>query len=286
MQVIIATAIIYILCLALPERIPPLRLLQAVLYVDGAYLVVSAALSVPISYLDLTLRIPTANRELDIFGTEFERCMADNSMFYWLLRGDIKFFLYNDVWKPQDWANWFFDNYDYVLIIPFIFIFAITLRPARKIRLILICVFAAIGYIAAVESTNFVKGRLGRLMATQDTKCKFGYLDQVTTKYAPDLIARQIAYKINNDSLKANQFFAPLVVRDTTFLLASQIKTQCGANLASSRDRFLRCVRQAYCTENNAYWVAMRRINYRLHLIVYDKDDALQYQQLFTPGIA
>src|ERR1035437_2588913 len=62
-QLLIAIPIIYILCLALPERIPLLTLMQAVFYVDGAYILILAVTSIPISYLDLTLHIPTANRE-------------------------------------------------------------------------------------------------------------------------------------------------------------------------------------------------------------------------------
>lgn len=72
-QLIIAISIIYVLCLVLPERVPLLRIIQAALYVDGAFLIVEAALSIPISYLAQI--VPSENRELDIFANEYGRCL-------------------------------------------------------------------------------------------------------------------------------------------------------------------------------------------------------------------
>jgi hypothetical protein len=147
-QFFVAVPIIYAFCLTLPDRIPFFRIVQAALYADGAFVLVEHAVTILASHLHLTLRIPAGNRELDLFDTEFERCVADNSILYWLLRGDIKFYLYNDVWKPQNWANWFFENYSYLVAIPFVFIFALMLRPVRKISLILICLVSMIAFVA------------------------------------------------------------------------------------------------------------------------------------------
>jgi hypothetical protein len=156
MQLLIAIPIIYILCLALPEKIPLSNMLQAVFYVDGAFILILAVASIPISYLDFTLHIPTANRELDIFATEYERCLAHHSILYRLIRGEIQFFLYVDRWKPQDWVNWLFDNYHYVLVAPFLPVFAFMLRPKRKISPVLVCFFTAIAYVVSVEGADFI----------------------------------------------------------------------------------------------------------------------------------
>ena len=99
-QLTVAITIVYVVCLALPDRIPLFRLIQAALYVDGVYIVTFAVVSIPISYLSLI--VPSENRELDIFATEYEHCLSHNSILYWLLRGDLKYFLYSDVWKPGD----------------------------------------------------------------------------------------------------------------------------------------------------------------------------------------
>jgi hypothetical protein len=280
-QVPVAIAMIYILCLTLPERIPLLTVTQAVLYVDAAFLFILAIVSIPISYLDFTLGIPAANRELDLFATEQERCLSDNSIFFWLIRGDIKWFLYADRWKPQDWANWLFDNYIYVVILPFLPIFALTLRPKRKISLLLICVFTAIAFVTTVAGLDFIKGRLLSQIAIKDSKCRIASLDQVINKYAPNLIARQIAYKLNNESLKAYAFFAPLSVLGTDFVFVSKLKPDTNPSWKDIVQYPLK-VRQSYCSDS-VYWVAARRINYGLLVLVNDHDDKSLHRQQFAP---
>jgi hypothetical protein len=168
-------------------------------------------------------------------------------------------------------------------MIPFLFVFASMLRPTRKISFISICLFTAVAFAVVQEGTDFAKRRLGFLMAVQDTKCTFGFLDQVTKNYAPNLIAKHIAYKINNDALKSHTYFAPLVVAtnaENVFLLSTKLKVELTWQLQS---QFLSLVRQSYCSDSNPYWVAARRINYRVFFLVYDRDDAVRYQQLITP---
>ena len=148
-KLVIAVAIIYLLTRALPDRVTLSRLLQAALYVGGAYVLAEALLSIPVSSLSLV--VPSENREIDVFATERERCLAHSSALYWLLRGDMKFFLYSDAWKPADWTNWLLDNYYHVLFVPFLFIFALTLGPARKVSFVFVCFFTAVAFVTAVE---------------------------------------------------------------------------------------------------------------------------------------
>ena len=280
-EISIATIITYVLCLALPDRIPLLRLIQAMLYVGGAFIVVNCAVYVPLSYLHLTLRVPTANSEVDVLATEYERCLSDNSMLHWLVRGDLKFLLYNDVWRPQDWANWFFYHYNYVLFIPFILIFALTLRPGRKLSFILICLFTAIAWATAVESSKFIKRQLTDLIVVRETKCTFGFLDQVTTKYAPDFVARQLTYKINNDLKSSSPILSSFVLHGTSFVMRFRLKS--GVNQWQAVAHVPQIFRQSYCSDSELYWVAVRRINYNLLLDIYDSDDTWLHQQQFTP---
>ena len=243
---------------------------------------IAATVSVPISYLDLVLRIPTANRELDILGTEYERCLAHNSLLYWLMRGDLKFFLYSDAWKPQDWANWLFDNFNYVVVIPFIPVFALMLRPTRKISFVLICIFTAIAFVVAVESVAFAKRRLGFVMAVQDRKCTFGFIDQVTKNYALNLIARQLTYKINDDFLKTNALIVPLFVDGTNFVLAAKFKPHVTSTW--HMEAWLPSMAREVIVRIQPYWTVARRINYGLLVVMYDKDDTLLQRRHITPN--
>ena len=280
LQVFVAVTIIYVLCLALPDRVPFLRLVQAVLYTDGLYLIVTAAVSIPVSYL--TLVVPSANREIDIFATEYEHCLAHNSIFYWLLRGDLKYYLYNDMWKPADWVNWFLDHYDYALIIPFVFIFVLMLRPARKTSFVFIFLFTAAAYVIVVEGDNFIKRKLGFWLAVDDTQCTLGHLDPIVKNYAPTLVARQIAYKINNTSRMSNTYFAPVTSNGVDLVQIGILKPTAEPNwqLFSTISSV---IHQAYCSDSNPYWVAARRINSRLIHGTYDHNNKLLYQQIETP---
>lgn len=277
-QFIIALTIIYVLCLCLPNRPSLLRLIQAALYVDGVFIVCLAAISIPISYLDMTLNIPTADHVLDIFATEYERCLSDHSTAYWLLRGDLQFFLYSDIWKAKTWVNWLLANYLYVLILPFLGVFASILRAPTRRDFILICIITGIAFISANECTDFIKRRLSFELAARDTKCRFGYLDQVVSRYSSNLIAQQVAYKINNDSLRSNQFFAPLSSSGKDLVLNAGLKS----NITPSREVFTKlasAIRQAYCADN-AYWRAARRINSVLFVNVHGQGGALLDQQV------
>src|SRR5262245_38515278 len=58
---------------------------------------------------------------------------------------------------------------------------------------------------------KFRGDRLHSLLAARDKCTPEFYFDQVTNKYAPDLVARQIAFKIDNVSQKDDIFFHPLL---------------------------------------------------------------------------
>jgi hypothetical protein len=279
-KLLIVVAIIYLLTRALPDRMSLSRLLQAALYVGGAYIIVEALLSIPVSYLSLI--VPVESREVDIFETERERCLAHNSLPYWLLRGDMKFFLYSDAWRPADWAHWFLDNYYHVLAVPFLFMFARMLGPARKVSFTFVCLFAAVAFVIAQEGVEYSKQQLGVALAQKDRKCVISYLDQITKHYAPSLIARQISYHINNQTLKADHtLFTPVVVFGTDLALTAKFKPGVEPTWPVMA-RLPQLARQAYCSDGDIYWITARRINYRL-LFIVQKDDTVLHKQLITP---
>lgn len=186
------------------------------------------------------------------------------------------------MWKPADWANWLFDNYDYVLFIPFVFIFVLMLRPGRKTSFLFICLFTALAYVAVVEGNNFLKRKLGFWLAVQDTKCTLGHLDPIIKNYAPSLVARQIAYKINNTSRMSHTFFAPITSNGVDLVQIATLKPTAEPNwqLFSTISAV---IHQSYCSESNPYWVAARRINSRLIHGTYDHNNKLLYQQIESP---
>jgi len=281
-QFVVFIPIIYTLYFILRERIPFYRLVQAALYADGVYLIIAALAAIPVYYFDFTFGIAAGNREqLDVFATEYEHCLAKNSYLYSLLRGHIQYYLYSDVWKPQ-WATWFLDYYPYLLAIPFLLIFVRMLRLARKISVVLICVVTAMAFIAVEEGRKFAVSQISFLLAVRDTECTFGFIDQVTKNYAPELIARQLAYKIHNQSRVSQTVsrFPSMVVHGKDLILAVKLRPGNSRQMATAVSSNMR---QSYCSDNDPYWVAVRRINYNLLLVMHDSDDSLLPQVQFTP---
>jgi hypothetical protein len=276
-QFLVAIIFIYALCLTLPDRIPFFRLVQGALYTVGAYLLAASLAAIPVSYLVLTLTMPATGRELDVLATEYQRCLAGNSILYWLFNGEFKFYLSS---KPQDWENWFLENYYYLLAIPFVFIFALMLRPVRKISFVLIGIVTAITFVVVDQGISWARQQFSSLLAPRD-KCTNEFLVQVTNKYAPDLVARQIAYKIDNVSQKDDILFSSLAVHGTNLVLQVKLKPDVNTPQLAS-DTPLLIWRHYYCSDD-LYLLALRRINYNLLVAMYDNDGTLLQQQQFTP---
>jgi hypothetical protein len=273
-QFLVTMITIYALCLVLPDRIPFFRLVQAALYAVGAYLLVISVAALAVAFLD---RAPS--RDEDVIVTLHEKCLADNSNLYWLLRGDLKFYLSSDRWRPE---NWFLENYRYLLAIPFVFIFALMLRPVRKISFALICIVAAITFVAVDKGMDFARRQSASLLMARD-KCTAEFLlDQAISKYAPDRIARQLTHKFTNDVLKSSYtYFSSLAVHGTSLVMPFKLNP--GVDKSRVLEQVSSTIRQLYCTDNEFYWFAIRRINYNLLLVMYDSDDTLLDQKRFTP---
>jgi hypothetical protein len=134
-------------------------------------------------------------------------------------------------------------------------------------------------FVTTVAGLNFIKARFNSLIWIKDTNARLAL--QVISKYAPNLIAEQIAYKIKNDALKsANTYFSSMAVHGTSLVMP--LKLNAGVDKWRVRGQVRPIVRQVYCNNEN-YWVAVRRINYNLLLVMYDYDYTLLDQHQFTP---
>jgi len=137
-------------------------------------------------------------------------------------------------------------------------------------------------FIAVEEGRKFAVSQISFLLAVRDTECTFGFIDQVTKNYAPELIARQLAYKIHNQSRVSQTVsrFPSMVVHGKDLILAVKLRPGNSWQMATAVSSNMR---QSYCSDNDPYWVAVRRINYNLLLVMHDSDDSLLPQVQFTP---
>ena len=135
------------------------------------------------------------------------------------------------------WANWFLDNYQYAVCDAVHIRLCIYVAASAQVEVsIFICLFTAVAFIFVGEGAEFVKRRSRFWLAVQDTKCTFGHLDNVIKNYAPNLIARQIAYKINNNSLNVPPIFCATNCARHGSCPRDQIKAKRRTNLAGDRE--------------------------------------------------
>jgi hypothetical protein len=107
-QIFLALPILYCVALLTRTHIPFRGLTQAVLYVDAVYLLTTSVISIAVAALTNQI----GARELDIFGSEYERCLASESTVYWLLRGDLSFFA-RPLLMESEYLTLFKDNLMY-----------------------------------------------------------------------------------------------------------------------------------------------------------------------------
>lgn len=268
-QIAIGFVIIYALVAILGFRSRWLELVQAVLYIDAAYILTLAAISLPLVYLDALIHVPPLPKEVDIFGTEFEVCLTSESWIYWILRGDLQFAIFNDLWKPNDWYRWGIVNRHYFLIVPFLFIFATMLRARVAINSVAVIVVAALAYAVAVESTDFALKGLYRNIADA-SPCNEKSLATVLQKYSPAMIAKQLEFKLNN-SLNAEMSEARpggwLQLYEKSFVVRGKLRRDDAQDpkwVAVDTENLFRTL---YCSDD-AHWRAMRSIEYPLIVMI------------------
>jgi hypothetical protein len=144
LQIGLAVPILYGLNFASRQRLRISGLAQGILYVDGVFIVVLALFQVALAYL--SFRGALDRGELDIVGTELERCLSRSSYVYWLIRGDLQFFNH----QPADtaWVDVVREYASYVLIVPFGVIFAKLMKARYGASLQLNILFALLTYLA------------------------------------------------------------------------------------------------------------------------------------------
>jgi hypothetical protein len=214
-ELIIGTAVLFVLSRTLSARPSLSALVQSVLYVDAVFLLVFALTNIPVSYLNFALTVPSGQRELDIFETVHEVCVARHSFLYWLVRGDTQWYLHHgDLWKPGGVSLGAITNY--LVAVPFLFTFAVMItakcQPKRQIISIFALVaFGAIAFAVARESVHYVKNKALSFLVRSTIECDTDvYADEVLASYSSSLIVRQALYIINNNVQKHYPVLPPL----------------------------------------------------------------------------
>jgi hypothetical protein len=256
-----------------------------VLYVDAAFLLCGAILGIPYTYLDYTITAPIGTREVDLFGSELEKCLSENSFTYWLVRGDLQFFMYSDKWRPQHWTTWLLNNSFYVTVIPFLFLFAHMMRSKYRVNFFVGVASAGLGFAAAVEAYYRTEHSLTSGIA-RNSNCYQTSLQNVIQKHPVETIANQLAFKLNNSlerHLGQNSMIPLFALQGNEFAYNEKLsRKRSQLNELKFKFEVWKKFQGFYCGQHG-YWGAMRKINYPLLVTVVDSEDRIVYRNRFFP---
>jgi uncharacterized membrane protein YfbV (UPF0208 family) len=291
-QLAFGILVLFLLLRVTRNRIPFDGLLQAVLYVDAVYLLFDALLTIPTWYLNYVLHAPAGGREVDLFVTEFEKCLSTTSLPFWLIRGDVQFFMRDDNW--QGWIQAVIEHKRYIVAIPFLILFALMVRAKYGSNFLVATIAAGIAFVSANEGFDWIDSK-ARTALANTTNCESTYVRTLLDKYSADRIAKQLQFKLNN-SLKqtfpnVNQTFwlegsdyivgfkadtaQSLNYMDHTVGLKLRLQNAAQSSDPAFQQRlFWLFFRSTYCS-SHPYWIAVREIRYNLAAFVFHQDRAI-----------
>jgi hypothetical protein len=254
-------------------------LIQAVLYVDGVYLLIDAVVAFPVAYLDYSLQTVAGPKEIDLFVSELEKCLADKSVVYGLIRGDLQFFVYDNKW--QSWAQQLLIQRKYITAIPFLVIFARMIRKKYKSNFIISVIAAGIGFVFANEAYGWAEFKVRQALADK-TNCGTTYVQTLLAKHASELIAKQLESKLQKFFSEEFSKAANIPKANVVFWLEGKGKEYVFA-IKSANDKAdvrelsaagSQYIQSLYCSRN-PYWDAMRGIGYSLTGLVFHQDQTI-----------
>jgi hypothetical protein len=264
-QVALGTLVSFLLLRITCNRVTIAGVLQTVLYVDAVYLLFDALLTIPTWYLNYSLHVPTDGREVDLFTTEFENCLSTQSFAFWLIRGDLQFFMYDDKW--HSWVQFFIDNRHYITVLPFLFLFAHMVRKKYGTNFFVAAFAAGIAFASATEGFDLVESK-ARAAIASNTNCEGKYVQSLLSKYSAERIAKQLEFKLGS-ALKHNfpNVTQTFWVEGNEYVIALKAGDHV-ANITQLSGIASQFFRSAYCGPH-PYWIAVRGMKYSLAAFVF-----------------
>jgi hypothetical protein len=270
-QLAVGSLIVFFLLPITRNRVPFGALLQIILYVDAVYLLFDALVTIPFGYLNYVLHAPAASKEIDLFATEFEKCLSTDSVAYWLIRGgDLQYFMYDD--SRDSWAQVFLQYRRYITAIPFLFLFAQMVRRKYGSNFWVAVIAAGVAFVTANESFDWAERRAGTALASK-TNCESKYVQALVQKYSAQRIAKQLEFRLSNSFKQSypkvsHTFWLDGNEYTIAFKVADTVTHTNSAALWGSASQFSRSL---YCS-HHPYWIAIRGMGYSLSALVLDQE--------------
>ena len=248
------------------------------LYIDGPFLILETAVNALLAYAVFTQSLDRG--ELDVIGTEVERCLTGNSYVYWLVRGDLKFFTHS----PFEATNLALvkEYASYGLIIPFCIVFAKLMKGRYSASVWLNMVIAVAAYAIVVNAVNYALDRAQQSIYARSSCAETAARSAFAT-YNSGVVTRQIGERVNRqlrNNLGTNS--PSLTVQGTGFAVNLQLRS------SETPEETIKALstasRSLYCANNTDMRLA-RAISLPLNLTIHEAGGPkVVYQEQIVPA--
>jgi hypothetical protein len=275
LEIAAALPILYVFNIALRQHVRFSGILQAVLYVDGIFQVLAAAVVGALAYLTFDQAVD--KRELDIIATALEKCLSGNSFAYWLIRGDLQFF--NDAPAAATTLAYLRDYSHYALFFPFCILFGKMMKGRYGASVWPNVILAALAYTIVANALPYAKDKASLTIAA-NTPCPETSMQRELATYNQAIVVRQIAERINQGLGYVHKSQTLWIATDADGLVMDlrQRLFVPPQEVAQS----LLWTRDLYCG-NVQFWVA-RVMRVPLMVIARDPHGNIIHQEQITPA--
>jgi hypothetical protein len=258
--------------------------LEAIIYVNGLYLIVLAIISLPIWYFAYITETS------DIYSSALQACFAQGSLIYSLIQGKIEILLYDLYPFDSSYVYIFLQYFPYIVAFPCSFIFGRMLKARYGVNVILGTLACLGTFIVLREGYFYLNDRLlTSIMAESD--CTDKPIDEVVTDYRPEMLAPQIEVLINNSLHNVTRdvsvkqmglnYFMPVSVKQVGSKYVIVANFPAASLTHYEVDKFLLDLRNVYCS-NLAPFKLARSIQAKLIWGGFDNEGHMVLSQVFS----
>jgi hypothetical protein len=194
-QILLTAPLVYLLNVITRQCVTLKGVTEAVLYVTGTIIIIGLAI-----YAAVLAAYVQPTKEIEIIPTEVAKCVAERSLLYWLMNGELQF--YTTSATNPGWLDAFGEYTSDLIALPFFFMFGRVMYGRYGASTILNFIFFAVSLIAVNKGYGFTKSRIS-VALIQSANCTETAFRRAANNYNPDVLGMQVAHETNQDLVKA-----------------------------------------------------------------------------------
>lgn len=280
-QIVLAVPLLYFLNVIARQRVRFSGVAQGVLYADALFLIPLTLVGFLLSYLMFS-RSP-GQHEIDILATVYEQCLAEESFLYWLLRGDLRFFVDLPKARGGEHLELVKDYFQYALAVPFCVLFAKLLHGRYAAPVLLNTVLGVVVFLLVVPGFLYGRQQIEAALV-RNSACDTDHVAlRASQKYNPSLLARQIVARTNAQLSRTSGTYGTwMSLAEGRLAMAVQVRPGI-EDVRGAAAAIARGARSLYCESNSNLQYA-RSLGMALLLTVRDDAERIIFREKIDPS--